>query len=53
MTGKEAITMCPNCKKIYDPRCPICSLKKSLEGLGMSPDKVNAIINEAAQAKSA
>lgn len=44
--------MCPCCKKFYDPRCPICSLKKSLEGLGMNAEKVAAIVNEAAKAES-
>ena len=51
--GKEEIHMCPCCKKVYDPHCPICSLAKSLESLGMSAEKVSAIVAEAAQSKSA
>ena len=44
--------MCPCCKKVYDPHCPICSLAKSLESLGMSAEKVSAIVAEAAQTKT-
>ncbi|MBR1559887.1 MAG: hypothetical protein IJ646_06570 [Clostridia bacterium] len=41
--------MCPCCKKTYDPHCPICTLRVSLEALGMSAEKVAAIVAEAAQ----
>lgn len=45
--------MCPCCKKIHDPHCPICSLRQSLEALGMSADKVAAIVAEAARSEPA
>lgn len=45
--------MCPCCKKSFDPHCPICSLKISLEALGMNAEKVAAIVAEAAQASAA
>ena len=54
---REAMMMskCPCCQKLYDPshgaKCPICSMKQALEALGMSPDKVNAIMAEVAQAQ--
>ena len=51
------MSRCPCCQKMYDPskgaRCPICSMKQALEALGMSQDKVAAIMAEVAQAQPA
>ena len=55
---REAMMMskCPSCHKMYDPsqspECPVCSMKEALEALGMSQDKVNAIMAEVAQNQS-
>ena len=43
--------MCPCCKKVYDPHCPICTLRQSLEALGMNAEKVSAIVAEASAAQ--
>lgn len=51
------MSKCPRCQKTYDPsrdaRCPLCSMKQALEALGMSQDKVAAIMAEVAQARPA
>ena len=51
------MSKCPSCQKMYDPsrndRCPICSMKQALEALGMSQEKVAAIMAEVAQAQPA
>ena len=50
------MSKCPSCHKMYDPsqisECPVCSMKQALEALGMSQDKVNAIMAEVAQNQS-
>ena len=47
------MSKCPCCHKMYDPSqtasCPLCSMKQALESLGMSQDKVNAIMAEVVQ----
>jgi uncharacterized OB-fold protein len=56
---REAMMMskCPCCQRLFDPskgaRCPICSMKQALEALGMSQDKVAAIMAEVTQAQPA
>ena len=51
------MSRCPGCQKMYDPSrsgtCPVCSMKQALEALGMSQDKVAAIMAEVAQAQAA
>lgn len=51
------MSKCPHCQKLYDPsgtdRCPLCSMKQALEALGMSPEKVTAIMAEVAQSQPA
>ena len=51
------MSKCPVCHKTYDPsndgRCPVCSMKQALEALGMSQDKVAAIMAEVAQVQPA
>ena len=51
------MSKCPCCHKLYDPsqssRCPVCSMKDALEALGMSQDKVAAIMAEVVQAQPA
>lgn len=51
------MSKCPCCHKIYDAsqnaRCPICSMKQALESLGMSQEKVAAIMAEVAQSQPA
>jgi len=55
--GREAMMMskCPCCHKMYDPSqsksCPVCSMKQALEAIGMSQDKVSAIMAEVVQAE--